>query len=171
MASPCGLHLLYEPPNGTKVSAKYVPSCSVKTCTDFIDSIVFVHGLFGHPFKTWTGKRAKAQAAQTSTGESVAQPNSPTAGQAAEDDRKVLWPQDLLPLVIPDVNIYTYGHDASVDHILSSAAHDTIHQKASTLLSDLADMRQTSQEVGQGFRCLSIQDLRYTYMKSTSTHP
>ena len=124
-----------------------------------------MHGLFGHPFKTWTGKKIRAKPSQIAAGEQVAQSGRPGTGQVTEGDREVLWPQDLLPMVIPDVKIYTYGHDASVDHILYSASHDTLQQKASTMLSDLADIRQTSQEVGRNVSYLPVQDIRHTYLK------
>ena len=57
------------------------------------------------------------------------------------------WPQDLLPSVIPDTKIFTWGYDANVDGFLSSASQNTTHQHAQNLLSDLADLSNTAVEV------------------------
>lgn len=57
------------------------------------------------------------------------------------------WPQSLLPRVIPDAKISTWGYDANIDGFLSSASQNTIHQHAQNLLSDLADLSGTDVEV------------------------
>ncbi|KAL9016862.1 MAG: hypothetical protein Q9185_005812 [Variospora sp. 1 TL-2023] len=78
--------------------------------------IVFVHGLFGHPEKTWSFKK---------------------------DEGSLFWPQTLLPKVIPEAHIFSWGYDADVGGIFSSAGQSTIHEHAGSLLSDLADLRYT----------------------------
>ncbi|KAI4173239.1 MAG: hypothetical protein LQ348_006624 [Seirophora lacunosa] len=78
--------------------------------------IVFVHGLFGHPVKTWSLKKEK---------------------------ESLFWPQSLLPAVVPDSQIFTWGYDADVGGIFSSAGQSTIHELAGSLLSDLANLRDT----------------------------
>jgi mannitol/fructose-specific phosphotransferase system IIA component (Ntr-type) len=42
--------------------------------------------------------------------------------------------------VLPDVRIFTWGYDADVDNLFTSASQNTVHQHASNLLSDLADL-------------------------------
>ena len=79
-------------------------------------SIIFVHGLFGHPQKTWTAKRSEGAS------------------------NTIYWPKDLLPTVIPDSKVYTFGYDADVDNFFSAAGQNTIHQHTRTLLEDLADL-------------------------------
>ncbi|KAL8650898.1 MAG: hypothetical protein Q9210_003548 [Variospora velana] len=56
----------------------------------------------------------------------------------------IFWPRDLLPSVIQDVRIFTWGYDADIDGF-GSASQNTIHQHAGSLLSDLADQRETSE--------------------------
>ena len=59
----------------------------------------------------------------------------------------VFWPQKLLPAVIPDAKIFTFGYDADVDGFFTSASQNTIHQYAQNLLSDLADLRPSPEDV------------------------
>lgn len=61
--------------------------------------------------------------------------------QGGEMPEALLWPQTLLPEVIPKARIFTWGYDADVDGFMSSASQNTIHQHANNLLSDLADLR------------------------------
>lgn len=63
------------------------------------------------------------------------------------------WPESLLPGIIPDTRILTFGFDADVDGFLSSASQNTIHQHAQNLLSDLADLRNTPEDVSTVFLC------------------
>lgn len=58
----------------------------------------------------------------------------------------VFWPQTLLPDIIPDAKIFTFGYDADVGGFLSSASQNTIYQHAQNLLSDLADLRENPAE-------------------------
>lgn len=81
--------------------------------------IVFVHGLFGHPRKTWAPSKA--------------------AGDGSDSD--FFWPRHLGE-IIPDAQILTWGYDADINHFLSSASQNTVHQHASNLLSDLVDERE-----------------------------
>lgn len=100
MVSRIGLTELYRPKNDSVPTAQ----------------IVFVHGLFGHPEKTWSVENR---------------------------DELLLWPRNLLPEVIPDVQIFTWGYDADVGSFFSSAGQSTIHEHAGSLLSDLSDLRDT----------------------------
>ncbi|KAI4115486.1 MAG: hypothetical protein LQ345_003915, partial [Seirophora villosa] len=103
MVSRIGLTRLHSPDN------KELPT------THNVD-IVFVHGLFGHPVKTWSLKK---------------------------ENESLFWPQSLLPAVVPNSQIFTWGYDADVSGIFSSAGQSTIHELAGSLLSDLADLRDT----------------------------
>ena len=58
----------------------------------------------------------------------------------------MFWPQTLLPAIIPDAKILSFGYDADVGGFLSSASQNTIHQHAGNLLSDLADLRDKPEE-------------------------
>ncbi|KAL9013912.1 MAG: hypothetical protein Q9173_001421 [Seirophora scorigena] len=93
----------------------YPPDDKELLTTHDVD-IVFVHGLFGHPEKTWSLKK---------------------------EIESLFWPQSLLPAVIPDSQIFTWGYGADVGGIFSSAGQSTIHEHAGSLLLDLADLRYT----------------------------
>jgi hypothetical protein len=81
--------------------------------------IVFVHGLNGHPYNTWSTK----------------EPQPP-----------VFWPADLLPGLLEPckVRILTYGYNANVTAFTDGASKDHIHQHAETLASTLAANRNVS---------------------------
>lgn len=81
--------------------------------------VIFVHGLFGHPEKTWSVEKK---------------------------DELLLWPKTLLPRVIPDAQVFTWGYDADIDGFFSSAGQSTIHEHAGSLLSDLSDLRGTPEQ-------------------------
>lgn len=85
-------------------------------------SIVFVHGLFGHPVNTWTSEQSKART-------------------------PLFWPQKLLPSVVPQSRIYTWGYDVDINHLFSNASQATVFQHAGSLLSDLADERISDEHV------------------------
>ncbi|KAI9655123.1 MAG: hypothetical protein M1821_005606 [Bathelium mastoideum] len=81
--------------------------------------VIFVHGLFGHPYKTWSVKPLK------------------------NDEERVFWPRDLLRPVLGNVRIFTWGYDADVDGFFSTSSQNTVSQHANGLLGDVADMLQS----------------------------
>ena len=120
-------------------------------------SIVFVHGLFGHPYKTWTWEpQGRAKSPSPDARQDGASASGPSSGvhdtlslssefnTRGSGNSSVFWPKDLLPYKIPDVRIYTWGYDADIGD-LSSASRNTVHQHAGTLLSDLVDLRAVSE--------------------------
>ncbi|KAL8852079.1 MAG: hypothetical protein Q9221_003009 [Calogaya cf. arnoldii] len=130
MVARHGLTELYEPPEGTATVAL----------------IIFVHGLFGHPYHTWASQpsssrstsprqRATVTPRKRNGQEPVITPNTAQV--------TVLWPRDLLPNLVHDARIFTWGYDADIDG-LGSASQSTIHQHAGSLLSDIADQREIS---------------------------
>ncbi|KAI9678426.1 MAG: hypothetical protein M1829_002024 [Trizodia sp. TS-e1964] len=78
--------------------------------------VVFVHGLGGNPYDTWTYKNPE-----------------------------VFWPADLLPSVVKNARILTYGYDADVYTFMGGATKDRIHNHAETMLSRLAANRSVKQ--------------------------
>ncbi|MCJ1475942.1 hypothetical protein MMC13_004606 [Lambiella insularis] len=114
---------------------------------EIVANIIFVHGLFGHPQKTWTTQLPKSSdniSHQSST--EVASSTNPksaadqAAASAKRDSRMIFWPADLLPSVLPDVRIFTWGYDADIHHWASSTSQNNVHQHAGNLLGDLADL-------------------------------
>ncbi|KAL6831383.1 hypothetical protein J3E69DRAFT_379208 [Trichoderma sp. SZMC 28015] len=103
-----------------------------------IVDIVFVHGLQGHPSKTWTyrPKTPDSIEASTSTGEKEEKRKnilpkflksskvSPTGNKQLdattlpEDNdaqpKPIFWPADLLPNTCPDSRILTFGYDSKI---------------------------------------------------------
>jgi hypothetical protein len=63
------------------------------------------------------------------------------ASSTAANDGDVFWPYTLLPEVIPQANVYTWGYDVDIDHFFSSAGQSSVFQHANSLLSDVADER------------------------------
>ena len=98
-----GMNEVYVPPLYGKDSQ--IPSAN----------IVFIHGLFGHPWKTW-------------------------ADEGVRGTKKPFWPEDLLPSVVPNARIYSFGYDADVERFMSVAGLNTVHQHGRNLLNDLCDL-------------------------------
>lgn len=91
-----------------------IPSCYVPLT---IVSIVAVHGLNGHPTKTWTTEKTKK-----------------------------LWLQDsdLLPSHLKSARVLTFGYNAAVAALLGKTSSDRILQHAQTLVAELVADREVS---------------------------
>lgn len=87
--------------------------------------IVLVHGLNGHPHKTWTS-----------------QPSS-------KSKKEVFWPTDLLPATLKSAKarILVYGYNADVYAFGGSASSDMIHNHAQTLLANLSAERKLEERL------------------------
>ena len=114
------------------------------------DSIIFVHGLFGNPEKTWTGQLQPSKSPPPKHRDE----NLGSEGgdvQAAENrdsrGRGIFWPALLLPEIVDNVQISTWGYDADIDDFWASASQNTVGQHATNLLSDIADMLESSQPI------------------------
>ena len=57
---------------------------------------------------------------------------------------EVFWPRDLLPQVLPQARILTWGYNVQLKHMLTSTSKESIFQHAGVLLSDLALLRTSS---------------------------
>ena len=119
---------------------------------------MFVHGLFGHPEYTWrhgdfrsswksdNGSSASSTKEDTIRGNPEVLPSE--AGQqgsasTSTKSKSAFWPRDLLPKLIPNTRIYTWGYEADIHKFGSSTSQNTIHQYSSSLLSDLADLQES----------------------------
>ncbi|KAL1863051.1 hypothetical protein Daus18300_008207 [Diaporthe australafricana] len=96
-----------------------------------VANIVFVHGLFGGPWKTWAAK-AKRKRGGLSNRE-----------DAVSGTTHVFWPETLLPSAIDNVNIYSFGYDADVERFMSSAGLNTVHQHGRNLFNELYALRNS----------------------------
>lgn len=83
---------------------------------DPLVDIVFVHGLNGHPLKTWTA------------------------------DNGVFWPRDLLPTHLGDsrFRVLTYGYDARVSAFTDGVGKDHIHHHAENFAARLYTNRSVN---------------------------
>ena len=77
-------------------------------------SIVFIHGLQGHPEKTWTysGKEA-AKPKRFLKFTRKKQPHAAT-GTSSQEAQSVFWPKALLAKDFINARIMTYGYDSAV---------------------------------------------------------
>ncbi|KAL6835384.1 hypothetical protein V8C40DRAFT_234261, partial [Trichoderma camerunense] len=124
--------------------------------------IVFVHGLQGHPSKTWTyrPKTPDILESSTSTGEregrisrirrmlwkssntpptDCAQSSTTTLPEENDSHHKpVFWPADLLPNECPSSRILTFGYDSKVTKYRAGAInHNSILSHSKDLLFSL----------------------------------
>jgi hypothetical protein len=123
-------------------------------------NVVFVHGLRGHPRKTWTTEEDKHQrlsvasffrprsrsspSRSTSTERRTSSQSSSRLAHSPESDdteshTDVFWPEDLLPLDLPNAAIYTYGYDANlVDGYVQGASKNSVFQNSNNFMIDIA---------------------------------
>lgn len=138
---------LYIPEDGTEHSLEYDENPAFVTAevllTSTGDSIVFVHGLFGHAQNTWTHKKAQGGAAHQTKDSCTPPPSKKARNEGKELFHECFWPQDLLPSKIPNARIITWGYDVNIDSLLSDTSKASVFQHAETLLADLVSLRVT----------------------------
>jgi hypothetical protein len=82
-----------------------------------LTSIVAVHGLNGHPVKTWTAEKSK---------------------------KFWLKDADMLPNNLKSARILTFGYNAAVAALLGRTSSDRVLQHAQTLVAELVADREVS---------------------------
>ncbi|KAK4075698.1 hypothetical protein Trihar35433_2258 [Trichoderma harzianum] len=123
---------MFNPILNTGISVAYAP----ENCLPIVD-IVFVHGLQGHPSKTWTyrPKVLEAPGSAAAIGEKEGKRSAihrvairllgksskaaPTCAVALPEGNTTLlnpifWPADLLPKECPNSRILTFGYDSKI---------------------------------------------------------
>jgi hypothetical protein len=133
--------------------------------------IVIVHGLQGHPWKTWACKNTtggdscsgvKAQNAGLLTrvgsfNDSQSKVLSDASTEQGVLGSSIYWPSDLLARDYPQYRILTYGYDSHVSHFLSGSVHQgNIARIARDLLHELAAERRDSPARPLVFICHSL---------------
>jgi len=129
-----GLTCLYEPANG-KAVVKY-ESCVADTVSRRLISsysIIFVHGLGGHPKKTWTYEKRRARSGPSQQGSKsrlriFGGTSPPDEEDEFEVENGVYWPLDLLPKATPTAKIWTWGYDSRISRFFSGAANQSIFE-------------------------------------------
>jgi hypothetical protein len=142
--------VLWEPEKGSEILA----------------DIIFVHGLGGHPRKTWQYGKAEQSAAGEPAGESrkkstwnifnkkAFKNRKDRAGTATELSRPLeettseaqsqhcFWPFDLIPDDFGNVRILTYAYDSHPSHFYTGKPTKmTISQHSEQLLQSITDSR------------------------------
>ncbi|KAH7316958.1 hypothetical protein B0I35DRAFT_451752 [Stachybotrys elegans] len=126
----------------TGISVVYEPSSGAP-----IVDIVVVHGLHGHPYKSWTKKRDDAERKRGGSAQSSLQPGETsetgsTAGQRLSESEPVFWPSDLLPKDVPGARVLTFGYDSKITKYLSGPTNqNSLLAHAKDLLFSLSRER------------------------------
>jgi hypothetical protein len=60
---------------------------------------------------------------------------------------EVFWPGDMLPAVLPETRIFTWGYDADIDAFSTSVGHNNVEDHANDLIVDIANLLDTLGEV------------------------
>jgi len=102
-------------------------------------SIVFIHGIQGHPRKTWTYGEVPEKKNKSHQIFSFKKEPKPTSGEASSTQTEFLfWPGDLLSKDFTNVRILTYGYDSHVSHFFAGAAsQNNINAHGRSLLNAL----------------------------------
>ena len=114
--------------------------CTELYKTNIIISIIFIHGLNGHPEYTWTYRAPRPTTNTFASLRSVfgKGPKS-KRGETQAGPTSVFWPLDLLPQNSTRARIITYGHDARV---LAVPNNTTIYTLSKDFLMALASLRR-----------------------------
>lgn len=88
----------------------------------FPNSVIFVHGFTGSPYKTWTRPRGTADHLNERTdglpSTKIPRIQAPFRSHAQSDTetKGIFWPRDLLPTTLPNARILTHGYDTHLRH-------------------------------------------------------
>ena len=105
-------------------------------------SIVFVHGLQGHPYHSWT-HGVSAGTTHVNKPRSKVKFWRPSPIRNVSDETAVYWPLDLLPQDFPRARIITFGYDSAISHWFSGPAMQAdIPQYGQSLLNGLEMIRR-----------------------------
>lgn len=109
--------------------------------TETIADVCFVHGLGGHPYKTWRYRAEKGRKLRNVPRwiSSLGDKNDESRQTQAEE---CYWPYDLLKKDFDAVRIMTYGYDSSPSHWYKSRTNQmTIDQHTQTMLQRISSVR------------------------------
>ena len=118
-------------------------------------SIVFVHGLQGHPKRTWTKHMGYESSKSEQTGtykrgwrqRMGIRPKEGAGNEQSIEKRssEVFWPADLLPRDCPNARILTFGYDSAITNFFRDAvSQNNVSAHAKDLLFALTRHRKTS---------------------------
>ena len=109
----------------------------------FIADVVFVHGLQGHPQRTWQSKTPSKPGKNPRNflkSFSLARKKDPRL--KVENVAKTFWPADLLPRDFKNARILTYGYDSKVTKgFTAPTSKNGIFQHGNSFLRALSRFR------------------------------
>jgi hypothetical protein len=146
-----GITIIFE---GTNILAEYESFIS-SLCFYFHNfqcliqlSIIFVHGSGGSPQRTWTKRRkrstspSKSRKSWTSVLRGHVQRQELAVTSDIPKEQNVFWPRDLLPKIVNNVCIMTYGYDSKPFRFGKTVNQNTISKHARNMLSGIQRRRQ-----------------------------
>ena len=115
---------------------------------------MLVHGLFGHPKKTWSLKtfsNASKREPRDRDLSSVSsdetdtenQPQKKRCKRGGDLRQEVFWPRDLLPKAFPQARILTWGYDVQIEGLSTATSQASLFHHSENLLSDLVMLRKS----------------------------
>jgi hypothetical protein len=111
-----------------------------KPSNEPIADVIFVHGLQGHPQKTWQFLPPKPSPNRRLLGKLLSH-----GKDKLEEPVSIFWPADLLPADQNDIRILTYGYDSRVTHYFGGPTNKlNLSQHGEALLNRVAGERQRS---------------------------
>ncbi|KAI0471403.1 hypothetical protein F4859DRAFT_515619 [Xylaria cf. heliscus] len=145
-----GLHIIYEPE---------------KSDSTLVD-VVFVHGLGGHPIRSWQHDDSIVSIARTKTEplsrdgslklqpkrtrssdkkyRSTTFPRDNTRQPESNASPLLFWPQDLLPVACPEARVITWGYHTLRSGDVPVIAQPDLFSHAKDLLRELGDLRDST---------------------------
>ena len=125
-------------------------SWNYKLLTEANDSIIFVHGLFGHPYHSWTQRvrREEDHYAPKEPASTFNDTHPPRKKVCRTDDghRDVFWPRDLLPGEVSEARVLTWGYDVRIERLFAPTSKSSIFDHSESLLHDLVALRYTDED-------------------------
>jgi hypothetical protein len=115
-----------------------------------IFSVIFVHGFTGHPQRTWTyNGEITTDGRCEADREGGERPSkhrrlisSPFKGYIVR--KSIYWPQDLMPVTLPNARVLTYGYDTNIRHRFEAPiSKSTIYDIGKDLLVSLEAERRS----------------------------
>ena len=144
-------------PRGPLRSTAQVPSMRGYVPLTILYSIVFIHGLQGHPRDTWTWESDASLLENSVPIERKPKPgrlkllfkkpnkDATDVPDAVKPARAaVFWPYHLLRDDCSNSRILTWGYDSNIFNFFDSVSKNNILQHASNLQGDLLHWRQLS---------------------------
>ena len=108
---------------------------------DFIADVVFVHGLQGHPKRTWQSN-SSAKSSQPLHKRLLDFRTLGKNDQQCEAHGRLFWPADIFPHDFDNVRILTYGYDSKVTKAFKNpTSKNGIFQHGRSFLGALSRVR------------------------------